>query len=216
MDFVSTRHFGLGIAGALTDPAVTVVGAGVRAAGASWRTPMAAPVRRPARALVKAASHRGAVDETRLLAATTQASSAWFDRALRTLVEARLLERAAAQVLAGETLERVLAVAAEHRAGIRAADAIRVDDNLERLLAHVIDQPAVDRVVERALATMAAQQRVPVASEEPREMHDLVEAVRERTVVEDDQIEGVARRLLRRRAWATPPFVSFGERPAPA
>ena len=148
MDLVSTRHFGLGLAGALTDPAFAVA----RAAAAGWETPLAAPVRRPAGALAKAAARRGALDELRLRAAAAQVSSDWLERALRGLIEARLLERVAGRLLEDETLERVLGVAAEHRAGVRAADAILSGDIVERLLA-----PTIERALERALVEPGAR-----------------------------------------------------------
>ena len=176
MDLVSTRRVGLGVAGALADPAFAVAGVGLRAAAAGWRTPLAAPVRRPARALVEAAERRGTRDESRLRSDAAQTSSDWLGRALRAplidhavraLIEARLVERVIAEALTGETLERVLGIAAERRAGIRTADVVLADDSVERLLAHVVDQPAVDRLVERALASPAFEARVAAVLEEP-------------------------------------------------
>jgi hypothetical protein len=165
MDLVSTRRVGLGVAGALASPAREVAGAGVRAAVAGWRTPLAAPFRRPARALAEAAERRGAAEESRLIGEAAQTSSEWvgrvlggplIDRGLRALFEARVVERVAAAALEGEALERVLVIAGERRAGIRAADVVLADDGVERLLAHIVDQPAVERLVERVLASRFA------------------------------------------------------------
>ena len=153
MDLVSTRRVGLGVAGAVAGPALDIAGASLRVAAAGWRTPLAAPVRRPAQALVDAAERRGARDESRLISEVRQASSEWFalalraplvDQALGALIEARVLERVTAAALEGEALERVLAIADERRAGIRVADVILADDSVERLVAHVVDQPAID------------------------------------------------------------------------
>jgi hypothetical protein len=164
MDLVSTRRVGLGVAGALASPARDVAGAGLRAVAAGWRTPLAAPIRRPAQALAEAAERRGTRDESRLLAEATHTSSDWLaralggpliDHALSALIEARVLERATAAALDGEALERVLVIAEERRAGIRAADVVLADDGVERLVAHIVDQPAVERLVERALAIAA-------------------------------------------------------------
>ena len=68
MDLVSTRRVGLGVAGALIRPARDLSVTGYRVAAFGWRTPLAAPVRRPTRALIDAAGRRGAVDESLLLA----------------------------------------------------------------------------------------------------------------------------------------------------
>jgi hypothetical protein len=176
MDLVFTRRVGLGVAGALAGPALDVAGASLHAAAAAWRTPLAAPVRRPARALVEAAERRGARDESRLLSEAERASSDWFGRALRAplldravgmLIEARLLERVTAEALEGEALEGVLGIAAQRRVAVRAADAVLADDSVERLLAHVIDQPAVDRLIERALASSALEERIVAVLEQP-------------------------------------------------
>jgi hypothetical protein len=172
MDLVSTRRVGLGVAGALIRPARDLSVTGFRVAAFGWRTPLAAPVRRPTCALIDAAGRRGAVDESLLLAEAARISSRvlrapLLDQAFRALIEARLLERMAAQALEGEALERVLAVAAERRAAIRAADAVLADDSVERLLAHVVDQPAVDRLIERALASPAFEERVVAVLEQP-------------------------------------------------
>jgi len=172
MDLVSTRRVGLGVAGALIRPARDLSVTGFRVAAFGWRTPLAAPVRRPTRALIDAAGRRGTVDESLLLAEAARISSRvlrapLLDQTFRALIEARLLERMAAQALEGEALERVLAVAAERRAAIRAADAMLADDSVERLLAHVVDQPAVDQLVERALASPAFELRVAAVLEQP-------------------------------------------------
>jgi hypothetical protein len=176
MDPIVTRRVSVGVAGALARPALDVAGASVHAAAAVWRTPLAAPVRRPARALIVAAERRGAADESWLIARASQASSDWLARALRApvldrffgaLIEARLLERVTAEALKGEALEGVLGIAAERSAGIRVADAVLADDSVERLLAHVVDQPAVDRLIERALASPAFELRVAAVLEQP-------------------------------------------------
>ncbi|MDA0158964.1 hypothetical protein OM076_01705 [Solirubrobacter ginsenosidimutans] len=176
MDLVITRRVTLGVAGSLAGPALDVAGASAHAAAFVWRTPFAAPVRRPARALVDAAERRGARDESWLIARAGQLSSDWFARALRApvvdrvfgaVIEARLLERVTAEALKGEALEGVLGIAAERSAGIRVADAVLADDSVERLLAHVVDQPAIDRLIERALASPAFELRVAAVLEQP-------------------------------------------------
>ena len=176
MNFVLTRRVGLGVAGALAGAGRDVASAGVHAAAAGWRTPLAAPVRRPTRAFVAAAERRGAREETRLLTEAGQtaadlfarvAAGPLFDHAVRALVEARVLERVVAELLDGESLERVLAIAGERRAGIRAADAVLSGDGVERLLAHVVDQPAVDQLVERTLASAAFEERVVAVLDQP-------------------------------------------------
>jgi hypothetical protein len=274
MDSVFTLRVSLGVAGAVAAPARDVAGATLHATGAVWRTPLAAPIRRPAKALIEAAERRGARDESRLSLLIERATSDWFARALRAplldravhmLIEARLLERVAAQALEGEALEGVLSIAAERRVAIRAADTVLADDSVERLLTHVLDQPAVDRLLERALASAAFEQHVVAILEQPAlehvferalasrfaqaatdqllasdelrrvvghvarsdevrdalasQTHGLVDDVgdqlRDRTSTADDRIEGVARRLLRRRA-RTAPFAVFDEGPTPA
>jgi hypothetical protein len=176
MDLILTRRVSLGVAGALAGPALDVAGAGLYGAGVVWRTPLAAPVRRPARALLDAAERRGTRDEAWLIARAGRASSVWFARALRApavdrafgaLIEARLIERVTAEALKGQALEGVLVIAAERRAGIRLADAVLADDSVERLLAHVVDQPAIDRLIERALTSAAFEQRVAAVLEQP-------------------------------------------------
>src|SRR5215218_5127592 len=84
MDLVSTRRVGLGVAGALAGPARDVAGLSLRAAAAGWRTPLAAPVRRPARALTEAAERRGTRAESQLLTEFTQTSADLFARTLQT------------------------------------------------------------------------------------------------------------------------------------
>ncbi len=174
MDLVSTRRVGLGVAGALAGPALDVAGASLRVAAAGWRTPLAAPVRRPVRALVDAAERRGVRDESRLRLrgrATPRRSGSrarsaprWWTRRCRALIEARVLERVTAAALEGEALEGVLAIADERRAGIRVADAILADDSVERL-AGPRHRPAGRRPADRAGArergVRAARRRDP-------------------------------------------------------
>jgi hypothetical protein len=244
MNVVSTRRVGLGIAGALAGSARDAGEAGAHAAAAGWRTPLAAPVRRPVRALAEAAERRGARDESLLLAAAARtfsqaARGPLLDHVVHALIEARLLERITAQALEGEALERVLGIAAERRAATRAADAVLADEGVERLLAHVADQPAVDGLIERVLVSRLAQSATDqvLASEELRRVvahvaqseevrdaphaqtHGLVDEagdqLRDRTATVDDRMEGVARRLLRRHPRGAP-LAGFDEDPAPA
>jgi hypothetical protein len=232
MDLVTTRRVGLGIAGATGD----VASVGLRIVGVGWRSPLGAP----ARALAGKAERRGARVETHLLtAAADSLRSPLIDHVVRVVLEARLLERVAAEALDGAALERVLAVASERRAVVRVADVVLADDSLDRLVAHVLDQPAVDRVIERTLASRTAQtatdlllaseelQRVVghvARSEEVRgalhdQTHGLVDdmsdQLRDRTSGVDDRMEGLARRLLRRRAQPAP-LASFDDGVAPA
>jgi hypothetical protein len=274
MDLVTTRRIGIGVAGTIAEPALAVAGAGLRVAAFTWRTPLAAPLRRPAYALVDAAERRGERAEARLVLGVSLASSdriarmlsgPLLDRAIRALIEARLLERLATEALEGESLERVLAIAAERGAAIRAADVVLADDSIERLLAHVLEQPAVDRVIERAIASPVFEQHVAAALDQPglervlqralasrfaqaateqilasdellevvshiarseavrealqSQTHGLVDDVgdelRDRTAGVDDRMEGLARRLLRRKARMSPLAV-FDEDPASA
>ena len=167
MSSASTRRAGLGLAGALARPAGDVVGRTLSVAVVGWKTPLAAPVRRPAQALLGAAERRGAAEEARVV----EAASDWFarvlDRVLHTLFAAQLLERLAVEALEGDSLERVLAITTERRAGIRVADAVLAGDAVERLVAHVAEQPALDQLVARALASPAFEQRLAAALEEP-------------------------------------------------
>jgi hypothetical protein len=60
----SPRHAALGLTAAALGPAL----AAARAADTVWRSPLGAPVRRPATAVYDAAAHRGALIELRLRA----------------------------------------------------------------------------------------------------------------------------------------------------
>ena len=102
MNRAHTRHVGLGIAGALVTCTRDVATLSLWAAKAGSSTPLVAPLRRPARRLVSAAEHRGALNEARLLSDARHISAEWFagavrgpvlDHVVRTLVEAGALER---------------------------------------------------------------------------------------------------------------------------
>jgi hypothetical protein len=213
-----------------------------------WRTPLAAPVRRPTRALVEAAERRGAIYESQVVAEVRRTSEAWLARAVespavdqlvRSLLEARLLERVNTAVLESEALERTLEIAAERRIGIRTADAVLTGEGVDRLVAHVLDQPAVEQLLERVLASRFAHTATEqvIASDEVQwavgqiarseEVRDALQSqtqglvdevgdqVRDRSVTADDRIEGVARRLFRRHPREAP-FAGFEEGHAPA
>ncbi len=165
MNLVITRHVGLGVAGALAGGARDVAGAGGYIAAAGWRSPLAAPVRRPTRALVDAAERRGAIYESQVLAQVRRTSEDWLGRAVesprvdhlvRALLEARILERVVTAMLDGEALERTLEIASERRIGIRTADAVLTGEGVDRLVAHVLDQPAIELLVERVLESRFA------------------------------------------------------------
>ena len=83
MDRAYTRHVGLGIAGALVTSTRDVARLSLWAAKAGSRTPLAAPLRGPARRLVGDAEHRGALNEARLLSDAGQLSAEWLARAVR-------------------------------------------------------------------------------------------------------------------------------------
>jgi hypothetical protein len=103
MDRGYTRHVGLGIAGALVTSTRDVAALSLWAAKAGSRTALAAPLRRPARRIISAAEHRGALNEARLLSDAKHFSTEFCVRAargpvlddvVRALVEARVLDRA--------------------------------------------------------------------------------------------------------------------------
>jgi hypothetical protein len=83
MDRAYTRHVGLGIAGALVTGTRDVATLSLWAAKAGSRTALAAPLRRPARRIINAAEHRGALNEARLLSDAKHVSGEWFARAAR-------------------------------------------------------------------------------------------------------------------------------------
>ena len=145
------------------------------------------------------------------------------------------------------------------------ADALLASEAVERLVTHVLEQPALDRLVERALASPAFEEHVATMLEQPAlervlqrvlasrfaqaatdqvlasdelrrvvahvarseevraalasQTHGLVDEVsdqiRDRTATVDNQMEGIARRLLRRHA-PTVPVIHFDEGPATA
>jgi hypothetical protein len=114
MDRAYTRHVGLGLAGALVTGTRDVAALSLWAAKAGSRTALAAPLRRPARRIIGAAEHRGALNEARLLSDARHISAEWFARAargpvlddvVRALVEAGAL-RTAAERDAGARTDR--------------------------------------------------------------------------------------------------------------
>jgi hypothetical protein len=145
---------GLGATVALARPARAAAGVGLRVAAVGWQSRALWPVRYPLGALLAAAEQSGLRDEARLLEEGRRAS-------------ADLIERIVAELLDGETLERLIAIAGEHRVGIRAADALLAGDGAERLVAHLVDQPALDTLVARVIGSEAFDARVVALLDDP-------------------------------------------------
>ncbi len=129
----STRHVGLGIAGTLATCTSDAASLSLWLAKAGSRTPLAAPLRRPARRLVSAAEHRGALNEARVLSDARHISAEWFARAAR----GPLLDQAVRTLVEAGTLNWVLETAARQGAGTRAADRIVDGDEVVRLAVHL-------------------------------------------------------------------------------
>ena len=123
MDRAYTRHVGLGIAGALVTCTRDVATLSLWAAKAGSRTPLAAPLRRPARRLVSSVEHRGALNEARLLSNARHISAEWFARG----VSGPLLDHVVGTLVETGTLERVLKTAAQQGAGARAVEVVVVE-----------------------------------------------------------------------------------------
>ena len=87
MNRASTRHVGLGIAGALVTSTRDVAKLSLWAARAGSRTPLGAPLRGPVRRLLGDAEHRGALNEARLLSYAEHIAAEWFERALEKAVQ---------------------------------------------------------------------------------------------------------------------------------
>ena len=110
MDRAYTRHVGLGIAGALVTSTRDVARLSLWAAKAGSRTPLAAPLRGPARRLVGDAEHRGALNEARLLSDAGHLSAEWLASAVR----GPLLDHVVRALVDAGALERIRRTAAQH------------------------------------------------------------------------------------------------------
>ena len=128
MDRAYTRHVGLGIAGALVTCTRDVAALSLWAAKAGSRTPLAAPLRRPARRFVSTAEHRGALNEARLLSNAKHISAELFARSVR----GPLLDHVVGALVEAGAFERVLkATAHVDDAGDRSGDVTAtVDDRM--------------------------------------------------------------------------------------
>ena len=117
---------------------------GYRVAAFGWRTPLAAPVRRPTRALIDAAGRRGAVDESLLLADGTLARTWLFlSRGDATLV--------AVLIFAG-LLGSCVDISAHHPGdGSAGLDTERVELVPAVAQAHAEDRPGVRRADDRGV-----------------------------------------------------------------
>jgi hypothetical protein len=145
---------GLGATIALARPARAAAGLGVRVAAAGWQSRVLWPVRYPVGALLGAAEESGLRDEARLLEEGRRAS-------------AELLERVVAELLDGDTLERVITVAAERQVGMRATDALLAGDGAERLATYLLEQPALDALVARVIGSEAFDARLAALLDDP-------------------------------------------------
>jgi hypothetical protein len=128
MDRAHTRHVGLGITGALVTCTHDVAALSLWAVKAGSRTPLLAPLRRPARRIVSAAEHRGALNEARLLSDARHISAEWLAYAVR----GPLLAHVVRELVEGGALEPVLRTAAREGAGSRTAEPLIDDDAGER------------------------------------------------------------------------------------
>jgi hypothetical protein len=133
MNRVSTRHVGLGIAGALVTSTRDVARLSLWAAKAGSRTPLAAPLRGPARRLIGDAEHRGALNEARLLSDAAHISTEAFASAVRS----PLLDHVIRSLAETGDLERVLSATVHQGAGTRTDEPVADRDAVERLALHV-------------------------------------------------------------------------------
>lgn len=167
-------------------------GLGLRATVVVWRTPLAAP----ARALAGMAERRGEQEETRLVAGVRQACADVLERAL----SSDALARQVAAVLDQPALEGMIERALASRFAQMATDQVLASDELRRVVDHVARSDEVR-------TALTAQSRGLV--------DDVGDELRVRTTKVDDRLEGVARRMLRRRPQLAP-FVELKDGPAPA
>jgi hypothetical protein len=122
MNRASTRHVGLGIAGALVTSTRDVARLSLWAAKLGARTPLAAPLRGPARRLVGDAEHRGALNEARLLSDAAQLSGEAFASAVR----GPLLDHVLRSLAESGALERMRSATARQATGTRTEELRRV------------------------------------------------------------------------------------------
>ena len=127
-----------------------------------------------------------------------EAADVALEEAIVQAVQSPAVERAVARVLEGrafqQALERALASPAMERAAIQAIDSELVDHVWERLLASDEAQKLVERIAQ------APEVRAAIAAQGVGLIDDLGRQLRRASNGLDDAIEGVVRRLLRRRA----------------
>lgn len=150
----SAWRVGLGLTAAITAPGRAVTRVGFRAASGGWQSSLMAPVRQPVEAVARAAEERGGREDQRLIADARKASN-------------DLLDWFAGQLLDGDTLERLIAIAAERGTGMRTADAILAGDGAEQLLVHLADQPGLDAIIARVLGSEAFEERLAALLDDP-------------------------------------------------
>jgi hypothetical protein len=146
MNRASARHVGLGVAGTLMTCTSDVATLSLWVAKTGSRIPLAAPLRRPARRLVRAAEHRGALNEARVLSDARHISNEWFARA----AGGPLLDHVVRTLVEAGTLNWVLETAARQGAGTRAAPPTTDGDQVVRLALHLhVTDPAPDHALAR-------------------------------------------------------------------
>jgi hypothetical protein len=142
MNRASARHVGLGVAGTLMTCTSDVATLSLWMAKAGSRIPLAAPLRRPARRLVRAAEHRGALNEARVLSDARHISDQWFARA----AGGPLLDHVVRTLVEAGTLNWVLETVARQGATPRAAPPSADGDQVVRLALHLhVTDPALAR-----------------------------------------------------------------------
>lgn len=177
------RHVAIGLAGLISAPARAVAGAGIRATSPVWR-PIVEPLAR-----------RGETTENAVLDAI---SGPITDELTHAILERRVVERVIQEVLADETLERLLAIADDERVASRVGDS--------ELVAAIAAQLAVS---EELLSVVGSIVRTPevreaITAQSTGLATEVADQLRDRTTSVDDHVESIARRLLRRPRSGTP------------
>ena len=171
------RHVAIGLAGLVTAPARAVAGAGMRASAPVWR-PLLEPL-----------AQRGEATENALLDAL---SGPITDEVVHAIIERQVVERVIGELLADETLERLLAIAEEHQVAMRVGEShlaaaitaqLTVSEELLTIVGAIARSPAVREALTAQSTGLATE---------------VADQVRDRTTTADDAAERIVRRLLRR------------------
>ena len=172
---------------------------------------------------------RTAIEERVVERVTAEAlAGETLERVLAVAGDHRVGVRAADAVLAGDGVELLLAHVVDQPAVDRLIERALASAAFEQHVSTVLDQPGLERVLERALASRFAERATDqlLASDELRRVvahvsrseevraalhsqtagfvDDVGDQLRDRTATADDRVEGVARRLLRRKARSAP------------